>query len=223
MFANGLTYIPGDDVIHRCDARVKLIALLAFSIAALAVQSWWELALMAGLVIIACALGHIPAGLMNRMLVPVYVLAAFSVLFNVIALPDAAGLLRGLFFGIRMVVLVAASFVVCITTTSSELLNGFTSLIAPLRATRLPVDDIALTLSLSVRFIPVIEREFASIRTAQVARGAESATSFTQKLKMWGNAFTSLFVGLFRQADSLAQAMDARCYGMTSKRTHLSK
>ena len=122
---------------------------------------------------------------------------------------------------VRMIALITASFVVCFTTTSSELMQAFGWLIGPLRHLRAPVDDIAFTLALSVRFIPVIEGEFERIRMAQKARGADTAGSLSQTLKVWGSAFTALFIGLFRHADNLALAMDARCYGAAERRTNL--
>ena len=72
----------------------------------------------------------------------------------------------------------------------------------------------ALTLALSLRFIPVIEREFDTVRAAQKSRGAELSGSLAHKLAMWGAAFSAVFIGLFRHANNLALAMDARCYGV---------
>lgn len=209
-----LTYVPGDSPVHRCDARLKVLALLAFSIGLFFVGSWWLMALCALVVFAMLVLSRVPLGVVNRMLVPVYVLAAFSMLCNVLANPTIAGTLAGLVFGLRMIVLVAASFIVCLTTTSSELLRVFRWLIGPLAALHVPVDDIALTLALSLRFIPVIEREFDTVRAAQKSRGAELSGSLAHKLAMWGAAFSAVFIGLFRHANNLALAMDARCYGV---------
>ena len=214
-------YCPGNSPVHRCDARAKIVALLALSVAILAVGSWPPMAAFAALVLVAAAISRIPLGVMNRLLSPVYVLAAFSVLFNVIAQPNLDGVSTGLLVGVRMVALVAASFVVCLTTSSSQLLEAFRWFIEPLRRLGAPVDDIAFTLALSIRFIPVIEDEFRHIRVAQMARGAEATGSFARKLRIWGSAFSALFVGLFRHADELACAMDARCYGASPRRTRL--
>ena len=208
---------------HRCDARIKLVVLLAFSIGIFFAQSWWAMALFALVAVVLVAVARIALPEINRLLVPVYVLAAFSVLFNVMAHPGLEGFSQGLLFGVRMVVLVAASFVVCLTTGSAQLLEAFGWFIEPLRRFRVPVDDVAFTLALSVRFIPVIEQQFARIRAAQIARGAEASGSFTRKLQVWGSAFSALFIGLFRQADSLASAMDARCYGASDCRTRLPR
>ena len=217
----GLTYVSGNTPVHRCDARAKIVLLLAYSIAIFFVGSWLALAAFFAIAVVVGVLARIPFGVMNRLLVPVYVLGAFSIVFNVIASPSVDGMLSGLFFCVRMILLVAASFEVCLTTTSAELLDAFGWFIEPLRGLHVPVDDIAFTLALSIRFIPVIEAEFSRIRAAQISRGAESATSLVRVARIWGGAFTALFVGLFRHADTLADAMDARCYGASKKRTHL--
>ena len=211
------TYAAADTPVSRCDARVKTAALLTFSIGIFVVRTWWGMGAFAIGVVVLAVLARLPFGQLNRMLVPVYVLAAFSVLFNVAANPGIAGLLAGLFLAVRMVVLVAASFVVCFTTTSSELLDAFRWFMDPLRRLHVPVDDIAFTLALSVRFILVIESEFATVRAAQKSRGAELSGSCTSKLRMWSSAFAAVFIGLFRHADAIATAMDARCFGAKGK------
>lgn len=214
MRFRALTYVSGNSLLHRCDARVKILVLLAFSVGIFFVRTWWGMVACALAVVVALAVARAPFARVNGMLVPVYVLAAFSVLFNVIGNPSAGGLSAGLFLGVRMVALVAASFIVCLTTAPSALLDAFRWFIGPLRRVHLPVDDIAFTLALSLRFIPVIEREFETVRAAQKSRGAELSGSFANKLRIWGAAFSAVFVGLFRHADNLATAMDARCYGL---------
>lgn len=217
----GMTYIEGSTPVHRLDARVKIIALFLYSVALLAVPGWWGMGVLVVLLVVAVAVAKLPLSTLNRSLVPVYVLAACSLCFNVLYDPGLGGVLSGLYVAVRMVALVAASFVVCFTTTSGELLKAFAWLIGPLDRLNVPVDDIAFTLALSVRFIPVIEQEFDRIRAAQLARGAGASKSLTRNLKVWGQAFTTLFVGLFRHADNLATAMDARCYGAARRRSHL--
>jgi len=218
----GMTYIAGETPVHRCDARVKIVVLFAFSIALLAAPSWWSVGILAAAIAVVVGVAKLPLSVMNSSLVPVYVMAAFSLFFNVLYSPGLDGVLAGLLVAVRMVALIAASFVVCFTTSSSELLQAFRWLIAPLRHLHAPVDDIALTLALSVRFIPVVEDEFERIRMAQKARGADTAGSLKRTLEVWSSAFIALFVGLFRHADNLALAMDARCYGASPDRTTLS-
>ena len=223
MFSSRLTYAAADTPVSRCDARVKLVVLLAVSIAMFVVQSWIGIAILAIGVFALAAVARISPNEMNSMLVPVYVLAGFSVVFAVIAQPSSDGLLQGLFLGVRMIALVAASFVVCLTSASSDLLDAFAWFLGPLRKLRVPVDDIAFTLALSLRFIPLVELELRRIRQAQIARGAESAGSLKRNLSIWASAFSALFIGMFRHADTLADAMDARCYGAAPVRTRLPK
>ena len=207
------TYIPGATLVHACDARCKIVLLLAYSIAIFFVDTWPG---MLGMALLACgisAVAHLGAQRMCKLLAPVFVLAAFTVLFNAIPF-STEGLLRGLFFGCRMVLLVAMSFNVCLTTTSNALVTGFASLIAPLRALRVPVDDIATTLALSVRFIPVAAEELGLVHAAQASRGAAFSTgSVIARSRAYAGLFVPLFAGMFRRADALATSMDARCYG----------
>lgn len=211
-------YVAGTTPVHKCDARAKIACLLAFSIATLCAGSWWGMALLCAVVVACIAVAKLPVRRLNALMAGVYLLAAVTVLFAWWGNPAAEGLLAGLLVGARMVLLVAASFVVCFTTTSEELLAAFRALLEPLRALHIPVDDIAFTLALSVRFIPQIGDELARIRAAQASRGAQVEGSFVRRLHTWGIAFASLFVGLFRHADALACAMDARCYGAANRR-----
>ena len=191
-----------------------MLALFAYSVAIFFVRTWWGMAMFALAVLAIMLAARLPLRRMILPLVPVMALAAFAVLFALAASPGLDGLSGGLLVAVRMVSLVAASLAVCFTTTSTDLLAAFSKLIGPLRHARVPVDDIAFTLSLAIRFIPVIGDELVRVRQAQRARGgALGGLSFTRRLRVWGAAFSAVFVGLFRRADALACAMDARCYG----------
>ena len=208
-----MTYVAGDSLVHRCDARVKIVALLAYSVAIFFVRTWWGMGAFALAVVVLAGVARIPVRHMTAPLVPVAFLAAFAALFAFVADPGLSGLSAGLFVAVRMVALVAASFVVCLTTTPTALLDAFSRIMSPLRVLHVPVGDIAFTLALALRFIPVISEEFLSVRRAQKARGAElDGLSFKRRLEVWGAAFTAVFVGLFRHADALAVAMDSRCF-----------
>ena len=137
---------------------------------------------------------------------------------------STAGLARGCFFGLRIIALVLASLVVSFTTTSTALTQAFASFLRPLRRLRVPVDDAAMVLSIAIRFIPVLIGEFGRIRDAQWSRGAAFGEgSAVRRLRAWAAVFVPLFVSVFRRADALALAMDARCYGVPGiARTSLS-
>lgn len=138
------------------------------------------------------------------------------------ALSPEAGLGRGLFFGLRIVLLAWGSLLVSLTSTSTELTDALRSFLAPLRPLRVPVDDVATALALAVRFIPLLADEFCQVRDAQWSRGSAWDGGLVARLKVWTAVMIPLFVGLFRRAGALAQAMDARCYGAPGPRTSLA-
>ncbi len=213
-------YFPAATPIHACDARVKIALLLAFTIAVFFVESWWGMLLCTVLVAVAVGVAKLPVKTLSFLMVPVALLALFSVVFNVTGalsngMSVAEGLLSGAMVALRMLLLVAASFIVCFTTTSTELLTAFTRLLSQLRVLRVPVGDIALVLSMAVRFIPMIAEHYQQIQDAQASRGASfGAGPLLARIKAHGAIFIPLFVSLFRRADSIATAMDARCYGL---------
>lgn len=253
------TYIPGATPVHACDARVKIVLLIAYSITLFLVGSWWALGACA--VVFAALLGVSRVGL-RRILtlsIPLVVIAAFAIVFNafsldVVAASSAApgglgavsagwlegvapialagsfgfvpaGFARGCFYAIRIVLLVAASLLVSFTTTSTELTEAFSSFLRPLRKLRIPVDDVASVLSIALRFIPLVAEELGRIHDAQWSRGAKFGEGgLMVRLRAWATVLVPLFVSMFRRADALAVAMDARCYGALGvERTSLSR
>ena len=128
-----------------------------------------------------------------------------------------------LFYAVRILLILWASFVVSFTTTAEELTAAFSSLLRPLRSVRVPVDDAATMLSLAVRFIPLTAEELALVRKAQVARGAKlESGSVWQRIFSYRTVFIPLVVRLFRRADALSASMEARCYGC-GRRSSLQK
>ena len=258
MRINVSSYIPGTSVVHACDARVKIVLLAAFSVTLFLVRTWTGIALCALLFATVAAASRVPIRRFFGLLVPVYVIVAFTVLFNGFSfdvhaagggslgmLGDVsagvfaswepvpligsfglvpAGLARGCFFALRIVLLVVGSLVVTYTTTSTDLTNALSGFLRPLKRIGVPSDDIAMVFSLALRFIPVTAEEFGRVHDAQWARGASFAEgSLWERLRTWQTVLIPLFVGLFRRADALAVAMDARCYGAPdAERTSLA-
>ncbi len=215
-------YISAETPVHACDARVKVLLLLAFTIAVFFVETWWGMAVMVAIVVALVALANLPFKRLAVLSIPLFVLAGFTVLFNVVNAMNAgafwASLSQGLLIGVRMILLLLASFIVCFTSTSTELVDAFARLMAPLRALHAPVDDVALVLSMAIRFIPLIAEEYLRIRDAQACRAASFETGpIAGRIKAQGAVFIPLFVSLFRRADSIALAMDARCYGYAAQ------
>jgi energy-coupling factor transport system permease protein len=134
-----------------------------------------------------------------------------------------AGFARGCFYVLRIVLLVFASLVLTVTTSSTELSRSLERALSPLERLGVRAHDVATTISVALRFIPVTFDEFQQVKMGQQSRGAPlSAERLTSRLTAWQTVFIPLLVGLFRRADRLATAMDVRCYGMGVP-THLNE
>ncbi|MDO4290790.1 MAG: energy-coupling factor transporter transmembrane component T [Eggerthellaceae bacterium] len=220
---------PSPAPARSLDARVKVLLLFAYSAALFFVDTAAGMACMAALVAAALAAGRVSARRVLTLGAPAYVLAAFAVLFGSLVYAggegvafDAGGFFRGCMNGARIVLLVFASFAVSLTTASSALADALGSFLRPLRRFRVPVDDAAMVFSVALRFIPVTADELSRVRNAQLARASKLAGGgLIERLRAWSAVFVPVFVGLFRRADALAQAMDARCYGAPVSRTSL--
>lgn len=215
------TYIAADSSVHRYDARSKLFLLLVYSVCLFFVDTWVGMAGAAALLFAVLAASQLPIGRVLGIAVPVYVLAAFTVAANALTYVNGgfsfteAGLVRGCFFAARILLLVWASLIVCFSTTSTQLSDALIWALQPLRRLHVPVDDIAMVFSIALRFIPVTAEEYLRIRDAQWSRCAPlDEGPLIARVRAQSAILVPLLVGLFRRADVLAQAMDARCYGM---------
>ncbi len=219
-------YIAQDSPVHRLDARAKVVLLLVFSIGIFFVDSWWGMLAASAIVFAVFALSKLPAKAVFAGVIPVYVLCAFTLAFNAFTWQEGAGiaftlegLVRGCFFAIRICLLVWASMIVCFSTTSTQLVDAFVWFLQPLRRLHVPVDDIAMMFSIALRFIPLIMQEYGQIKDAQWSRGARfDEGGLIARIRAHGAILLPLIVSLFRRADRLAQAMDARCYGLKDDR-----
>ncbi|WP_251212251.1 energy-coupling factor transporter transmembrane component T family protein [Adlercreutzia murintestinalis] len=206
---------------HHLDARSKIILLLVYSISIFFIDSWEGMFAAAALFVGALLLSRLPWGPVFKVALPVYVIAVFTVLANAFLFKYGSfafrleGLDRGFFFAVRILLLVWASLILCYTSTSTQLTDALASFMAPLRRWKVPVDDVAMVFSIALRFIPVTADEYLRIRDAQWSRGAPlSDGPILARLRAHTSILIPLFVGLFRRADTLAMAMDARCYGL---------
>lgn len=220
------SYHPADTPIHRLDARVKLACLLAVTVTLFAARGALALAAMAAAVLAAAHLGGLSARELAQGLRPTAVILAFSLLANAFVADGTAsltlvgplgisypGLARGALAVGRIAVLVFAALVLSATTSSTAVADALTSLMAPLGRLGVPVGDIAMTVSIALRFIPLTAEELVRIRDAQRARGVDFAQgSVPARVRRWLSVLAPLVVALFRRADDLAQAMAERCY-----------
>ncbi len=128
------------------------------------------------------------------------------------------GFVTGCFFALRIALVLVACALLTATTSQTQVVQALQGFLSPLRRVRVPVDDICTVISMALRFVPTVASELAAIKRARMARGAlfEGAGA-AAAVKAWAATITPLFVALFRHADMLARAMDARCYGACAR------
>ena len=205
-------------LIAKLDARVALILGALFSVGLFFVDAWLGM-IIAGVVVIFFLLVKNPQ--VKRILVslvPLYVILAITFIAHI---PE--GISVGLFYVLRIFILAVATLAIAFGYDDTQLVRAFASLFSPLRRIHVPVDDIATMFSIALRFIPVSMDEVQRVYIAQKSRCASfDEGSYVERISLWGNVFVPVIVGLFRRADNLAEAMDARCYS-GNKRSSLHK
>lgn len=229
-------YVPGDSAIHRLEPRAKMGLVAAFMAMLFMVDGFSGLALAAVLTGIAITISGVPARLVLRGVRAISVLLVFTLLAHslrwnpatVMLLRlgplgvDGEGLLTGVFFAIRIVLLVTGTSLLTLTTSPVRLTDGLERLMRPLEIVRFPAGEVAMMLTVALRFIPTTAEEAEKIVVAQMARGARfDRGGLLTRARAYMPVLVPLFVSLFRRADELATAMEARCYRGGRGRTRL--
>lgn len=199
------------------DARVKLLVLLVFSISVFICSRWAGMALFCAVVIpgIWRLKGYRKRFI--AMMGPVVGLSAMVVLIRLVDIGGqitASDILDSAFIALRFILLAAASLLVALSTSSTELMNALRWMLTPLRHFGINTTTACTVLSMALSFIPRLADDFATVQTAQKARGASFSTgSLWQRLKSCSRLFIPVFISAFRHADAIGTAMDARCFG----------
>lgn len=207
------------------DVRVKIAILAFYSVCIFFADTWAGMLAFFLLAGALCVIFRPPVVKMLKLGTIVYVIAAFTVFFNMFAITSEGfafsldGLIRGAFYAARIILLVMTSLVVCMTCDALSITSAVRSYLSPLYAFKVPVDDIAAILSIALRFIPLTAKEYFSIKEAQWSRGANfDEGPILGIVKAHCSILIPLFINMFRKADSLAMSMDARGYGISSIR-----
>lgn len=218
-------YVPVSSPVHRLDPRVKLLATLGYVVALFLVAGWAGLGLLAaGLAAVAVGT-RVPPGLLWRALRPLLILVAFTIVFQAFGYPGEPvlelgpltvtreGILQGAFFGSRLVLLLMASALLTFSTTAVGLTDAVEWALRPLGRLGLNSHELALMMTIALRFIPTLLEEFGDLVRAQRARGVELTGRNPGRLvRALLPLAVPLFVIGFRRADDLAIAMTSRCY-----------
>lgn len=231
-------YVPADSVVHRLDPRTKLGVVALVTIALFRATSFEAYMLLVVLLISAVHASRLPARSVLRGIKAVgfilaITLAAHSLRWGSVpagvlhAGPvwiDPAGATTGAFFALRIVLLVVVTSMLTLTTSPVALADGLERLMRPLAALKVPAGDIAMMLTIALRFIPTTAYEAEQVMLAQAARGARfDEGGPIRRARALVPVLVPLFVNLFRRADELAIAMEARCYASGRRRTRMNE
>lgn len=227
-------YYPADSILHRLDPRVKLIGTLVFIVSLFLFDTFVGY-ILAGLFLFGVIkLSKVPFKFIVKGLKAVVILLIFTLIFNVFLTPGEPiftlgfikvtkeGLRTAAFMGIRLVFLILGSSLMTFTTTPNQLTDGLENLLGPLKKIHVPVHEVAMMMSIALRFIPILLEETDKIMKAQQARGADfESGKLIQRAKAMIPILVPLFISAFRRASDLAMAMEARCYRGGNGRTKM--
>ena len=227
-------YVPGKSFLHRMDARVKIVLIIAFIVLVFVGQNYPALGIVVVSVLGVMAFSNVPVKLYFkslRMIIFVVILTAGLNLFYGRGEPlwqfgfmtiTEAGITNAVFIALRIISLIFISSVLTFTTSPTDLTDALERLMKPLKVLHISVHEIAMMMTIALRFIPTLLEETDKIQKAQMARGADfESGNLIARAKAMIPLLVPLFVSSFRRANELAMAMEARCYRGGDKRTRL--
>ena len=230
-------YYPAHSFLHETDPRVKTILYFIYLVAIFMVKEPITIGVLTGVIILQLALGKITPGILWKTIKPIIPLALFIFIINILTIKDGEvlfswkfititgyGLQRASIMAVRLILLIiSTSILLTLTTTPLKMSDALEGIFKPLQIIKIPVHEMAMMMSIALRFIPTLAAETDKIMKAQQSRGADyDAGSFINKVKGYITVLIPLFVSSFRRADELAVAMDARCYHGGKGRTKLN-
>jgi len=227
-------YFPGTTLAHRLDPRTKILAVVCYIVGVFNSHSAWAYGLMVLTLIVSARVSKVKAKALFRGLKPVLFIIAFTAVLNLFYTPGEVlwtwwvlkitreGIRTAIAMMARITLLITGTFLLTYTTSPIQLTDGLESLLNPLKKLRVPVHELAMMMSIALRFIPTLIEETDKIMSAQKARGADfESGGVVQRAKALIPLLVPLFVSAFRRADELATAMECRCYHGGEGRTKL--
>lgn len=228
-------FFPGDSIIHRLDPRFKIVITLIFIIMLFTGESFICLAIGVIYTVMAILLSKIKLKMFMKSIKPLMPFLLITALLNILFVSDGTVYFHWKFLKItseginvsavmiiRIVMLIAGSSLLTYTTSPITLTDAVERLLSPLKKLKFPIHELAMMMSIALRFIPMLIEETDRIISAQKARGAEIDTgSITNRAKNLVSILIPLFISAFRRADELATAMECRCYCGGEGRTRL--
>lgn len=227
-------YYPGDSVLHRLDPRTKLVGTMVFIISLFLFRTFGAYLVATVFLAVVIKISKVPFKFMVKGLKSILILLLITMVFNLFLTPGTPvfriwklvitreGILQALFMAIRLVYLIIGSTVMTLTTTPNNLTDGMEKGLSPLKKLHVPVHEVAMMMSIALRFIPILMEETDKIMKAQMARGADfESGGLIKKAKSMVPLLVPLFISAFRRANDLAMAMEARGYRGGDGRTKM--
>ncbi len=229
-------YFPGNTLAHRLDPRTKLLLVVIYVIGLFSANFVVSYGLMVAMLLTAILNSKVKMRALFNGLRPILIIVALTAFLNLFYTPGEEifswwiisitkeGILRAVLMVLRIVMLIMGTFLLTYTTSPIKLTGGIESLFAPLKKLHFPVHELAMMMSIALRFIPTLIEETDKIMSAQKARGANFEDgNLIQRAKALVPLLVPLFVSAFRRADELSVAMECRCYhgGEGSTKLHV--
>ncbi len=227
-------FYPSDSVIHKLDPRVKLISTLCFIISLFLIKNLIGYIIVTAFLALIVIISKVPFRYVLKGMRGILILMLITVVFNIFLTPGKVLVqwgrikitVEGIRLSVQMVVrlsyLIIGSSIMTLTTTPNNLTDGLESIMRPLKVFHVPVHEIAMMMSIALRFIPILLEETDIIKKAQMARCADfESGNFIARAKNMVPLLVPLFISAFRRANDLAMAMEARCYRGGDGRTKM--
>lgn len=226
-------FYPADSVLHRLDPRTKIIGLILYMVGLFMVRELWDYLYVAAFTAVIILISGVPFKTLLKGIRPLWVLLLFTLILNFFMYPDGRiiwqwwifklteeGILKGIFMAIRLVLLLNVTSLLTLTTTPILLTDGLEKI---MKTWHIPMaHELAMMMTIALRFIPTLIDETDKIMKAQIARGADfESGNLMKRAKGLIPLLIPLFLSAFRRADELAMAMEARCYRGGEGRTRL--
>ncbi len=227
-------YFPGDSLAHRLDPRTKLILTVLYIVILFCATSFLSYGLVAALLVMGIKVSGVAPKALVRGLKPILFIICFTAVLNLFYTPGdelasfwiftitKQGVATAFFMVLRITMLIMGTFLLTYTTSPIALTDGLEYLLGPLKKLKVPVHELAMIMSIALRFIPTLIEETDKIMSAQKARGADfESGSLLDRARALVPILVPLFISAFRRADELAVAMECRCYHGGEGRTKL--
>ena len=227
-------YFPGQSALHKMDPRIKILLSILYIVMLFVADNMWGLLLGVVFGLAAYLISRIPLSMIWKSMKPVVPIVIFTAVLNLFLSTGEPlwqwhflkitkeGIETAIFMSVRILCLIAGTSLLTYTTSPIALTDGIERLLSPLKKVKLPVHELAMMMTIALRFIPTLIEETDKIMNAQKARGAQlDSGTLKQRIQALVPVLIPLFISAFRRADELAMAMECRCYRGGTGRTRL--